>query len=646
MSINILVVEDEAIIGDDIQRLLRKIGYAVPVVVASGEEALDEASRGGFQLALMDIRLQGRLDGIDTAQRLREHHHLPVVYLTSHSDDGTLARAKQTAPYGYIVKPFSERDLRTTIEVALGRRELEEKLAAQERLFSTAIRSLGDALITTDPRGQITSMNPAAERLTGWPLAEARDKHIQEVFCLKNSEGAPIQDPLLAAMRQARAVGIPRESYLVHRDGSRRWVDDAATPIVDEAGRTLGGVIVFRDVTEQRVMERRLAASERMASLGTMISGLAHEINNPLAYVVSNVEYVMNSLEKMGKLAGTIQHQTARTLQDEITEYREALSEANQGADRVRQLVIALRKFSRTDDTSRGQLTLPSVVEEALRFAESTTRLSAQLTLSYGPSPTVEANQGQLAQVFTNILLNAVQAFGDRPIQKNHINICTGTDAAGNAWVEVQDNGPGLPPHQAARVFDPFFTTKPIGEGMGLGLAIAYQTISALGGEITFQSAEGTGTTVRVLLPPAVRPAPAPQEPAPRLPRPRSRVLVIDDEPMITRSITRILGEQHEVHALTSARAALDLFTHDARFDVILCDFSMPNLSGGDFFEELLAHWPALAPRVVFITGGALAPSAHRFLASVKNPILEKPFTNKQLREIVEARLAEPKGVN
>ena len=248
---SILVVEDEAIIADDIERTLEQLGYRVVGVVASGREALEHAKTLLPGLVLMDIKLQGAMDGIEAADRIRRDHDIPVVFLTSHSDEATLARAKTVEPYGYLLKPFEDRELRVAVEVALHKFALEKELSVRERWFSTTLRSLGDAVIATDPRRRIRFMNPVAEKITGWTSAEASGRTIDEVMQLVDLSGTAVPSPLLEALASSFAVNLSRDVKLVKKGGGKIVVDDNAAPIIDAKGSVVGGVVVFRDVTEQ-----------------------------------------------------------------------------------------------------------------------------------------------------------------------------------------------------------------------------------------------------------------------------------------------------------------------------------------------------------------------------------------------------------
>jgi nitrogen-specific signal transduction histidine kinase/CheY-like chemotaxis protein len=387
-------------------------------------------------------------------------------------------------------------------------------------------------------------------------------------------------------------------------------------------------VVVFRDVTERQRIEKRLAQSERLASIGTMAAGTAHEINNPLAAVIANVSFV---LDEMSRLEEQV---PAGAFED----LRGALDDACQAAERVRRIVHDLRKFTRVETASDLSLVdLPDVIEAALKLTDNELRHHATVRRAYGTTPFVMGNEGQLTQVLTNLLVNAAQSIAPGRAEKQQIRAATFTDEGGRAVIEVTDTGSGIAKANLARIFDPFFTTKPIGAGMGLGLAISRSIILSMGGDITVDSVVGKGTTFRIALPPARQvppPVDVPLESNLEIVR-RGAVLVIDDEAAVARSIARVLSRHHEVAVESDARAAIHRIAGGELFDVIFCDLMMPNMTGIDFYGALESANPELAKRVVFMTGGAFSASSERFLESVANPVLPKPFGADSIRAIV-----------
>jgi PAS domain S-box-containing protein len=627
----ILVVEDEALIADDIQRTLIRLGYDVPVTVGTGEAAIASAGTMRPGLVLMDIRLRGKMDGIEAATEIRSRWGTPIVYLTSHSDEATLTRAVETLPYGYLLKPFNDRELRTAIEVALSKYELESRLAARERWFSTTLRSIGDAVIATDHEEVITFMNIVAEKLTGWG-ADAVGKPVSEVFRVVDNTGAAIASPAGSALGNSFAVELPPSSSLLPKTGQQIPIDDSAAPIIDEQGAVLGAVIVFRDITKRRRLEERLAQTERLVSLGSMAAGMAHEINNPLAYVMANVEISRGGLQSAADNLRALEGAPADPravahLLGELVELQSALKDAAEGAERVRGIVHDLKTFARVEDSKLDLVDLPEALEVAVRMTEHTISHHARIRRSFGTTPFVEANGGQLGQVFINLLLNAAQAIGEGNAERNEIFLSTFTDAGGQAVVEVRDTGPGIRPEVLPNIFDPFFTTKPIGSGMGLGLAICHNIIVTLGGQLTAESPAGGGALFRVILP-AARSTLASKPKASPMPSAgtRGKVLIVDDEPGVAMAMARMLRKAHDVTVVAEGLEALRRIADGEVYDVIFCDLMMPNHTGMDVYEALAVANPEQARRMVFMTGGTFTERSRTFLDSSPNVHITKPF--------------------
>jgi CheY-like chemotaxis protein len=271
-------------------------------------------------------------------------------------------------------------------------------------------------------------------------------------------------------------------------------------------------------------------------------------------------------------------------------------------------------------------------------------RHRARVFTSFQPDlPPVDGNGSRLGQVFLNLLVNAAHAIPEGRVEASAIRVRAYADG-GNVVVEISDTGVGIPPHVIGRIFDPFFTTKPIGQGTGLGLAISHEIVRSMGGSIQVESTPGTGTTFRVVLPAAPR-APAAPERAPAAPvkSTRARVLVVDDEPAVGRSIQALLAPDLDVTHVTRGAEALARVARGEGFDAVLCDLMMPEMSGIELFIELQRKNPALARRVVFLTGGAFTDQARDFLAHAEHPPLEKPFTETALRAAIE-RITSPGG--
>ncbi len=293
--IRVLVVEDESVVSKDIQESLKGLGYKVCGTAFSGEEAIKKAESLQPDLVLMDIVLKGDIDGVEAAETIRTRLHVPVIYLTAYSDEHTLNRAKVTEPSGYILKPFDERELHTTIEVAMYRHTMQKRLKESERWFATTLKSIGDAVIATNTEGRITFMNPVAELLTGWKQTEALGRDLGEVFSVRDQDGCIlIKNPVAKVLEEGVVVDL-RNNLLFGKEGATLIVDDSAAPIVDDDGNILGAVLVFRDVTEGR------KAEEKRIKLNCLLMAV-RSMNESLLRVKSEPELFQQICESLANV--------------------------------------------------------------------------------------------------------------------------------------------------------------------------------------------------------------------------------------------------------------------------------------------------------------------------------------------------------
>jgi signal transduction histidine kinase/ActR/RegA family two-component response regulator len=404
-------------------------------------------------------------------------------------------------------------------------------------------------------------------------------------------------------------LGVALTTALCHVDGVRRAALEERVAATRAGKRALDARIEDFQV--------EVTKNARLATIGQLAAGVGHEVNNPLAYIVTNLEFVADTLDPSGD-----------------PEIRSAVADARDGAERIRQIVRELQVLSRTDE-SVHTVDLNTILERSIRMAGTQIRQAARLVQDLRVVPPLTANETRLGQVFLNLLVNAAQAIGEGRVEENEIRVTSYTDARGLAIVEIKDSGPGMAADVHAKIFQPFFTTKRSGAGTGLGLSICHTIIAALGGDISVESAPGKGTLFRVSVPPpaflrerkVTLPAVASGS--------RMRVLVVDDEPLICRAIQKSLAADHDVTIETNPRHALERLRSGERFDLVLCDLMMPDLSGMDLYQALKASAPEVLGHVVFMTGGVFSARAREFMKSVPNTLLEKPLNSKRLRAII-----------
>jgi signal transduction histidine kinase len=406
---------------------------------------------------------------------------------------------------------------------------------------------------------------------------------------------------------------------------------------------------------EQRRLHEQLLIADRLAQVGTLAAGVAHEINNPLAALMANLDFVGKELARLVEVArdGAVGDEPlegrawATWLGRHLDEAAAPLRDAQLAAERVRKIVRDVKIFARGEDEERrGEISIERVLDSSLRMASNEIRHRARLDRAYAGAPAVWADEARLGQLFLNLIINAAQAIPAGRTEEHVISVSAkaSTLDAAHVDVEIRDTGVGIAPELLPRIFDPFFTTKPVGVGTGLGLPISHRIVSDLGGTLEVESSPGKGTRVRVTLPVATPAAAVATRPEAPTSKRRGRLLLVDDDEMILTILRRVLTREHEVHAVTEVREALRRLDAGERFDVILCDLMMPQMTGVDFYLELHARDAAQAERIVFMTGGAFAPSVREFIESVPNERVEKPFDIPRLLGLVQRLLGSPRG--
>jgi signal transduction histidine kinase len=382
---------------------------------------------------------------------------------------------------------------------------------------------------------------------------------------------------------------------------------------------------------EQRQLREQLLITDRMASIGALAAGVAHEINNPLGVLLGTLEFISSSVDKTPDNAPVV---TPR--------FRAFLADASEAAERIRQIARDITTFSRSDaSVMPTPIDLPQVVASSLRMAKPQIRHRAKVVEDLEPLPPVLAPEGRLGQLFLNLLVNAAHAIPEGNYERNEIRITGRVLPDQRIEVAISDTGCGIAPEHLARIFDPFFTTKPHGIGTGLGLPICKRIVTDLGGDLTAESELGRGTTFRVILP-ATRAERAsftrraPTAPVPTAPR--GRVLIVDDERMTVSLTERMLVGEHDVLGVTDPEEALALLGTE-HFDVVLCDVDMPVLSGPDLFRAARRLNPRLVHRFVFLNGGMPAEDVRTALDGATNPIIDKPFEAQRLLSVINTTM-------
>ncbi|WP_426237560.1 ATP-binding protein [Pararhizobium sp. DWP1-1-3] len=473
----ILVVEDDRVVSRDIQLKLCRIGHAVAGHTARGEDAVSLAIETRADLVLMDIRLEGAIDGVEAARQIRDVCRLPVIFLTAYADDETVKRASLTEPFGYLLKPFDDSQLRTVVEMAVYKHGAERRLRESERRYATTLSSIGDAVIATDESSIITFMNPSSELLTGWPSLQGVGRPLDEVFRVTSATTRrPVKEPVAEFMSFGADAGFARQTILVTKDGREIPIEDSGSPIIGDTGELTGAVVVFRDVSERNRAQERLRKAHqelahvgRVATIGELTVSIAHEINQPLMAITTNAAACMTWL------AGA---------QPNINEAKQVAERIIRDGHRAGEVVASIRALARKSDPTMSSVDLGSLILEVVLLLQGEMRrfaISAETQLS-NTALRVRGDRVQLQQLVLNLLMNGMDAIIAAHNEPRLLRITTEENANDSITVTVSDTGVGLAEGTATKVFDAFFTTKP--DGIGMGLSICRSIVEAHGGRL------------------------------------------------------------------------------------------------------------------------------------------------------------------
>jgi len=620
----VLVVEDENIVAMEIRDRLQDMGYTVTAVVSAGEDSLKKIAETRPDLVLMDIMLKGKLDGVQAAEKIRIQYDIPVIYLSAFADNATLQRAKITEPYGYIMKPFVEKELHTTIEMALYKHKMEKKIRENEQWLATTLNSINDAVIATNEVGQIKFMNPVAEQLTGWKQAEALGKNLKDVFHIIDAKSrAPFEDPFDKVLNQAQFVNMTQSILLIARDGTERIISDSGAPIRDKNNKTLGLVIVFRDITERQKLEADLLKAQKLESIGLLAGGIAHDFNNILTAILGNISL-------------------ARADLDPNSEIYEILNEAEKASLQAKNLTFQLLTFAKGGTPLKAEASITELIKTTAEFALRGSNVNC--TYSFPDDLwVVEVDRGQISQAIQNLIVNADQAMpegGTIHVSTENISLHPddGLPLQPGRYVKISiiDTGVGIPEDLLQKIFDPYFTTKK--KEAGLGLAITYSIIKKHGGHITVESELDRGTTVHIYLPcSSEQEAPNNIKVSLEESPPKGKILVMDDEDLIRKIAKRILNRiGYEVEITANGTEAIEFYQQAYQahhpFDAVILDLTVPgDLGGKETVKKLLQIDPQV--KAIVSSGYSNDPIMAEYKKYGFRGVVMKPYKFEELNQ-------------
>lgn len=620
----ILVVEDEGIVARDIKGTLQNLGYEVTDTVSSGKKAIEKAEECRPDLILMDIKLQGKMDGIEAAHRIHARYDIPIIYLTAYSDENMLKRAKITDPFGYILKPFSDRELHSSIEIALHKHEMEHKLRESAKLLATTLKSIGDAVIATDKDGCITFINSMAQFLTGWTKEEALGRELSGVLNIINAETREeIENPVTKAVEGSTVIDWSSKNVLlVDRDGKETPIEDSVAPIKCDDENVVGAVLSIRDISQRKKLEKDLLRMQKLESMCTLTSGIANDFNNFLTAILGNIALIKMNTQ----------------LDDEGLEQ---LALAEKACDRAKNVTQQLLAFSTSGAPAKKTASIAELLRTTIEVALAGSQVTCEFSIPVDLWP-VEINIGQFRHAISNLINNAIESMpqgGAIEVQGANRSLKPGNPLGLKERmyvnITIKDNGSGMSQEHLAKIFDPFFTTKQ--SGRGLGLTSTYTIIKNHNGHISVESELGTGTSFEIYLPATEKqPKQQPKKPS-NAPQGKRKILVMDGDDIVREVCGKIcqrLG--YAVELAEDGSQAIELYQKawetEHPFDGMIIDLTIPGGIGGKDTIKILRK---INPDVKMVVASGYTHDP--VMAGVNkygfSSVITKPYKLEELRD-------------
>jgi len=626
-AISILVVEDNTTHAAGIAERLNALGYSIAGLATSGDDAVRMALKTEPGIILMNLHLEGGIDGMEAAELIRRDADIPVVYLTADPDDATLECAEVSAPFSSVSRPYTDHDLQTAIEIVRHRHSCEARMREHRAWLTTTLNSIGDGVIATDDQGIIRSMNLVAEELTGRKQKDAVGCALREVFQPVSAEDRqPVTNPALLTLRTGESTPLSDGGLLICDDGTERFIENQASPVRDAKGRVTGSVLIFRDVTQRRQMEEELREAQKLEATGRLAGVIAHDFNNLMTVIIGFSDFLLNNAE-----SSSVQKDVAKQIHDA----------GNRAAALAHQIVT----FSRKPTQPPEVLHLNDVIRDLEPLVRRLFGSSVDLTSHLDPKAgSVKADRSQLEQLVTNLIANARDAMpsaGQLVISTTEVV----PDGAKQRYVRitVTDGGASVAPDVGQHAFGPFFSSDNQTEGTGLGLAAVYGIVQQYHGRISIENDASSNVVVCVDLP--VTDATA----APvRLLEPASSgrggetVLLVEDEHPVRR-MTKMALERcgYNVLEAVNGEHALEVATNArTRIDLLLTDLIMPLMSGRELAEKLTERRPDIG--VLFMSGYSDDEQIHQTIETTRTAFLQKPFLIADLQQQIRSVLDQP----
>lgn len=619
----ILIVEDEAIVALNLANLVRRLEYDVIKVVDTGEAAIQVAMEHDLDLILMDIRLKGVMDGTQAAKIIRRSTDVAIIFLTAYSDDTTIKNAMGAQSFGYLIKPFDERQLNVAIQLELHKRQVDRKLKVQSDQLRQIVESIPEGVVLIDKDRNVQHVNSyAQDYIEIVKDAVSSCENVAECF----------KDPFFDELIEATADGSWYEviandlNYQVFELQVRILTND----MIGELGENSNGwVLIIRDQTRQRLATQRLSQQDKLATIGRLAAGISHDFNNILAAIMLQTDLMLMKSNNLPDF------------------HKSQLQKNKISINRAKDLISQILDFGRTSSPKTEEIQLRELLDEAIDLFGPMLPASAHLELDImSDSCSVNVNKTLMLQVFMNLMLNARDAMsvreGKLKITLKRTRIPKGIDSNNSdewACVMIEDTGVGMTDDVAQHIFEPFYTTKFAHGGTGLGLAQVYGIVQQHKGFVDFSSKVNVGTKFRIYLPLVNREINSADNPTTSDEHPKTaRLLIVEDDIRARETLCEILQiSNYLVVPASNGQEALDILAADQKFDIVLSDINMPHVNGFELYAELRRK--KIDVTFAYMSG-FISDDASLKIANNNVNVLNKPFSVEELLQLLETLIS------
>jgi PAS domain S-box-containing protein len=646
----ILIVEDEAIVAEDLENLIIDFGYEIVGSVVGADDAIQQAIEHRPDLILMDIVLRGNKNGIDAANEIKDMLKIPIIFLTAYSDLKLIEEAKNTEPYAFIVKPFQDKQVIASIEMALSRSQIEKKLFRSEEIYHTLIDNIQDGLFLIQD-GKLKFVNEAFSRIPGYTVDEVLGMEFQDFVAPEDRD--MVVDRYVRMMKGEKVLTNYEFHGIRKNEKKRTTIYLVCSPITYQGKPAVLGTVkditkrkqleeqmqLINDELEERIIERttelkqtykQLYHAQKMESVGILAGGIAHDFNNLLTVILGNILLAKRDVDPEDRVFNV-------------------LLEAEDASLRAKDLTQELLTFSKGGEPIKRTISIAKLIEDTVNFTIRGTNVTCKFEIPDNLY-NIDGDDVQITQVISNIIINADQAMlegGTIRVRCENVTISSeheNTTLPENTnfiRISIEDHGTGMPKEQISLIFDPFFTTKE--KGSGLGLATAYSIIKKHGGQITVESEVGTGSTFYIYLPAAQKKV-SPKADVDVIEKPSEgsgeRILVMDDDENIRFLLSEILTSYgYMTESACDGAQAIELYkkAHEStnQFDLVILDLTIPAGIGG---KETIKELIKIDPDVKGIVSSGYSNDA--IMANYRqygfSGVISKPYRPDDLVRIVQ----------